>query len=170
VNCWRNNRVRFREFSARSSQVAFVMPLQTEFSEPNDNPGFLLWRVTNAWQRQIRAALEPLDLTHVQFVLLASLAWLSNQEPSIPQVLLAQHANTDVMMTSQVVRTLEAKGYLARQTDPNDARAKLLRITPAGLALVNIAIKKVETVDKNFFASLEQPQNFARDLQNLLEE
>jgi MarR family transcriptional regulator, organic hydroperoxide resistance regulator len=73
-------------------------------------------------------------------------------------------------MTSQVVRTLEAKGYLARQTDPNDARAKLLRITPAGLALVNIAIKKVETVDKNFFASLEQPQNFARDLQNLLEE
>jgi MarR family transcriptional regulator, organic hydroperoxide resistance regulator len=92
------------------------MQLQTEFNEPNDNPGFLLWRVTNAWQRQIRAALEPLDLTHVQFVLLASLAWLSNQETSIPQVLLAGHANTDVMMTSQVVRTLEAKGYLARQT------------------------------------------------------
>ncbi len=146
------------------------MPLQTEFSEPNDNPGFLLWRVTNSWQRQIRAALEPLDLTHVQFVLLASLAWLSNQEASIPQVLLAQHANTDVMMTSQVVRTLEAKGYLMRQTDPMDARAKLLSIMPAGLALVNLAIKAVETVDKSFFSKLEQPRAFALTLGSLLEE
>lgn len=146
------------------------MRLQTEFSEPNDNPGFLLWRVTNAWQRQIRAALEPLDLTHVQFVLLASLAWLSNQKPSIPQVLLAGHANTDVMMTSQVVRTLETKGYLERQTDPTDARAKLLSITPAGLAVVNVAIKKVEAVDQSFFAKLEQPREFARDLSNLLED
>jgi MarR family transcriptional regulator, organic hydroperoxide resistance regulator len=146
------------------------MQLQTEFSEPNDNPGFLLWRVTNAWQRQIRAALEPLDLTHVQFVLLASLAWLSHQEASIPQVLLAQHANTDVMMTSQVVRTLESKGYLVRQTDPMDARAKLLSITPAGLALVNVAIKAVEAVDKSFFAKLEHSKQFARDLSSLLEE
>ncbi len=146
------------------------MQLQTEFNEPNDNPGFLLWRVTNAWQRQIRAALEPLDLTHVQFVLLASLAWLSNQEASIPQVLLAQHANTDVMMTSQVVRTLEAKGYLMRQTDPMDARVKLLSITPAGLALVNLAIKAVEAVDKSFFFKLEHSKQFAGDLRSLLEE
>jgi MarR family transcriptional regulator, organic hydroperoxide resistance regulator len=146
------------------------MQLQTEFIEPNDNPGFLLWRVTNAWQRQIRAALEPLDLTHVQFVLLASLAWLSAKEPSIPQVLLAQHANTDVMMTSQVVRTLESKGYLMRQTDPMDARAKLLSITPVGLQLVNVAIKAVETVDKSFFSKLEQPRKFAAELQTLLEE
>jgi MarR family transcriptional regulator, organic hydroperoxide resistance regulator len=146
------------------------MQLQTEFTEPNDNPGFLLWRVTNAWQRQIRAALEPLDLTHVQFVLLASLAWLSETEPSIPQVLLAGHANTDVMMTSQVVRTLESKQYLERHSDPADARAKLLTITPAGLTLVNVAIKKVEAVDKRFFARLEDSRDFALDLKTLLEE
>jgi DNA-binding MarR family transcriptional regulator len=146
------------------------MPLETSFNQPGDNPGFLLWRVTNAWQRQIRASLEPLDLTHVQFVLLASLAWLSKTMPNIPQVLLAQHANTDVMMTSQVVRTLESKHYLERHSDPKDARSKLLSITPAGLALVNQAVKAVETVDKRFFAHLENPQNFARDLSDLLED
>ncbi len=146
------------------------MPLETSFNEPNDNPGFLLWRVTNAWQRQIRAALEPLDLTHVQFVLLASLGWLSETEQNITQVKLALHANTDIMMTSQVVRTLENKHYLERHSDPKDARSKLLSITPTGLALVNQAIKAVETVDKNFFANLEQPKNFARDLRHLLEE
>lgn len=146
------------------------MPLETSFNEPSDNPGFLLWRVTNAWQRQIRASLEPLDLTHVQFVLLASLAWLSKTTPNIPQVLLAQHANTDIMMTSQVVRTLERKHYLERHSDPKDARSKLLCITPAGLALVNQAVKAVEAVDQRFFLNLENPKNFARDLSGLLEE
>ena len=146
------------------------MPLETSFNEPNDNPGFLLWRVTNAWQRQIRASLEPLDLTHVQFVLLASLAWLSKTETIIQQVKLAQHANTDVMMTSQVVRTLETKQYLERHSDPTDARSKLLSITPAGLALVNHAIKAVEAVDQHFFAKLEHSKGFATDLKTLLEE
>lgn len=146
------------------------MPLETSFNEPNDNPGFLLWRVTNAWQRQIRASLEPLDLTHVQFVLLASLAWLSKTETIIQQVKLAQHANTDVMMTSQVVRTLETKQYLERHSDPTDARSKLLSITPAGLALVNRAIKAVEAVDQHFFAKLEHSKEFATDLKTLLEE
>jgi MarR family transcriptional regulator, organic hydroperoxide resistance regulator len=146
------------------------MQLQTEFTEPSDNPGFLLWRVTNAWQRQIRASLEPLDLTHVQFVLLASLAWLSKSTSGIAQVKLAQHANTDIMMTSQVVRTLETKGYLERQSDPQDARSKLLNITPVGLRLVNKAIVAVEAVDKSFFAKLEQPRHFASNLKSLLED
>jgi hypothetical protein len=37
------------------------------------SPGLLLWRATLRWQRRIVAALKPLGLTHVQFVLLASL-------------------------------------------------------------------------------------------------
>src|SRR4051812_25420869 len=36
------------------------------------SPGFLLWRVTQRWQRVIAAALRPLELTHAQFVLLMS--------------------------------------------------------------------------------------------------
>jgi hypothetical protein len=37
---------------------------------PNDSPGLLLWHATLRWQRGIARALQPLDLTHVQFVLL----------------------------------------------------------------------------------------------------
>jgi hypothetical protein len=35
-------------------------------------------------------------------------------------------------------------------------RSLQLSITPAGLAVVNVAIKKVEAVDQSFFAKLEQ--------------
>jgi hypothetical protein len=43
---------------------------------PWGNPGFLLWRATLRWQREVAAALRPLGLTHPQFVVLASTWWL----------------------------------------------------------------------------------------------
>jgi hypothetical protein len=82
------------------------MPL-SRFERADDSPGFLLWQLTNLWQQRMRSALAPLGITHVQFVLLASVAWLENSDKLVSQASLSRHAHTDVMMTSQVVRTLE---------------------------------------------------------------
>jgi DNA-binding MarR family transcriptional regulator len=130
--------------------------LETEFADADDSPGLMLWRVTNAWQAAQRAALKPYDLTHVQFVLLASLTWLGGVGTGEPvtQRHLAQHAGTDPMMTSQVLRTLEAKGLVTREAHPTDARARALAATATGVELVNRAIGAVETVDRDFFAAL----------------
>jgi DNA-binding MarR family transcriptional regulator len=108
------------------------------------------------WQRGIVAALAPLGLTHVQFVLLASAWWLNRagQEPS--QVTLASHAGTDVKMTSQVVRSLEAKALVLRTVDPTDTRARRVRVTDAGAELAPRAVAVVEEVDRRFFADLPE--------------
>jgi DNA-binding MarR family transcriptional regulator len=127
--------------------------LESEFADPEESPGLALWRVTNAWQAAQRAALRPFGLTHVQFVLLASLAWL-HQEAPVRQRDLALHAQTDPMMTSQVVRALEAKGLIERRPHPADRRARALVVTAAGVALVNRAIVAVEVVDRRFFGPL----------------
>jgi DNA-binding MarR family transcriptional regulator len=58
------------------------------------------------------------------------------------------------MMTSQVLRTLEAKGLVTREAHPTDARARALAATATGVELVNRAIGAVETVDRDFFAAL----------------
>lgn len=129
-------------------------PLRSQFSDATDSLGLVLWRVTNTWQAAQRAALRPFALTHVQFVLLASLAWLQDQGEPVTQRQLADHAMTDPMMTSQVLRTLEAKGLLQRQDHPRDARARALRATPAGLDLASRANAVVEDVDRAFFAAL----------------
>lgn len=119
---------------------------------PADSPGFLLWRLTLDWQRAVTAALAPYDLTHVQFVLLAC-AWSMGEHGEAPNQLgLARQAGTDVKMTSQVVRRLEAKGLLRREVDPADTRARRLRLTPAGTRLAGRAIDAVEAVDAEFFA------------------
>jgi DNA-binding MarR family transcriptional regulator len=122
---------------------------------PQTSPGFLLWKTTLAWQRQVTAALAPLDLTHVQFVLLACAWWLGSQGEQPSQARLAEQAGTDVKMTSQVVRTLERKGLLERAVDPSDSRARRLAPTARGAALAPRAIQAVEEVDRRFFASVQ---------------
>lgn len=90
---------------------------------PRDSPGFLFWHATLRWQRAIAAALAPPGLTHVQFVLLASVWWLGDQGERPNQLAAAAHAGTDVKMTSQVLRALERNGLVERETDPADTRA-----------------------------------------------
>src|SRR5690349_10636627 len=104
--------------------------LPSRFASAGESPGFLLWRISNAWQQRQRAALQPMGLTHVQFVLLASLVWLTQRGATVTQTLLAEQAQTDLMMTSQVVRALEARGLLTRATPAQDRRARVLAPTP----------------------------------------
>jgi DNA-binding MarR family transcriptional regulator len=127
--------------------------LATGFASPEESTGLLLWQVTNRWQAAQRAALKPFGLTHVQFVLLASLVWLGIDGP-VTQRRLADHARTDPMMTSQVVRTLERRDLLVRTAHTSDGRAWSLSATDAGTALVNRAVGAVESCDDVFFSSL----------------
>ena len=125
-----------------------------EVESAEDSPGFLLWQVSSLWQRQINAGLKPFGLTHAQFVLLASLAWLVNDERALTQVDLASHAKMDVMMASNVLRTLEEKGLVLRNAHPTDTRAKSLSITSKGLELAGQVVQVVEGIDRDFFDPL----------------
>jgi DNA-binding MarR family transcriptional regulator len=109
------------------------------------------------------------QLTHVQFVLLASLWWLADHDDRAPtQARLAQQAGTDPMMTSQVTRKLEARGLLERALDPTDSRARRLRLTAVGRALVSRALADVEAADEEYFAALgPQREAFVRALRTL---
>jgi DNA-binding MarR family transcriptional regulator len=118
---------------------------------PSESPGFLLWHATLRWQRGISKALAPLDLTHVQFVLLACTWWLNGQGQRPSQVAVAAFAGTDIKMTSQVLRSLDRKGLVERAVDRTDARALRLRVTRRGARLAPRAIAVVEQVDAKFF-------------------
>jgi DNA-binding MarR family transcriptional regulator len=118
----------------------------------------LLWRVTLRWKREIVAALAPLELTHAQFVLLASSWWLGRGGELPSQRAVAEQAATDPMMTSQVLRALEKRGLVTREVDPTDARSRLIAVTPEGAALAPRAIQVVETVDSAFFDGVPTPE------------
>jgi DNA-binding MarR family transcriptional regulator len=117
----------------------------------------------------MRATLAPHRLTHVQFVLLASLWWLEDHEQQAPtQARLAAHAGVDTMMTSQVARKLEARDLLERRIDRADSRARLMRLTRSGRALLAAALADVEAADEIYFSALgEERQAFLAGLATL---
>lgn len=136
-----------------------------------DSSGFLLWQVTNLWQREIKKALEKYDLTHSQFVLMASIHWLTLNKQEVTQILLSSHTKIDPMTTSTVLRTLQTKGLLQRQEHVTDTRAKTVALTEQGKKIIKQAVKTVEAFDKSFFATLGNKTNmFNEQLLTLLEQ
>ncbi|AZB36177.1 MULTISPECIES: MarR family winged helix-turn-helix transcriptional regulator [Chryseobacterium] len=134
-----------------------------------DSSGFLLWQVTNLWQREIKKALSPFDLTHSQFVILANTHWLSLQKTEVTQIILSQHTKIDPMTTSQVLRALQKKEFISRKEHTTDTRAKTIEITAAGKKIIKKAVIAVENFDREFFSKLENSQQeFNRNLQSLL--
>ena len=97
-----------------------------------------MWRAALAWQRDIAAALEPVGLTHSQFVLLACTQWLE------------EHGDG----ASQVLRRLERAGLVSRQPDPKDARARIVTMTAAGRDVGARATRLVEDADEAYFAAV----------------
>ena len=128
----------------------------SRFAVPEESAGYLLWQVTHAWQRQVEVALLELDITHLQFVVLAGIGWLTQSGDLLTQVQLAQFCKIDVMQISQVVRKLETKGFIQRSSHPSDTRAKVLTLTSTGKVVLQEALPVVEQLDATFFSHCDQ--------------
>ncbi|MBH2005277.1 MAG: MarR family transcriptional regulator [Sphingobacteriia bacterium] len=129
--------------------------IEFQFKSPNDSPGYLLGQLTMLWQRKQKKVLDPLDLTQTQFVLLAALGWLSKESNAVTQADIANQSNTDRMMVSKVLRTLEDKRFITRHEHETDTRAKTIRLTKNGEVVLQKAIIEVENADLDFFGALE---------------
>jgi MarR family transcriptional regulator, organic hydroperoxide resistance regulator len=128
-------------------------PLPTQFAGPAESPGFLLWKISNAWQRRQRMALQPFGLTHSQFVVLATATWFGASE-TLTQSRISRLSGIDPMTTSQVLRALEAASLIQRVDHPKDPRAKSIMVTRVGRDLARKAIVVVEETDAAFFEPL----------------
>jgi DNA-binding MarR family transcriptional regulator len=132
-----------------------MVDIKFNFQKPEDSSGFLLWQVTTLWQRKIKKALDKIDITHTQFVLMASLAYLSKKEKEVNQILIAHHSKTDPMMVSKVLRTLVEKQFITRAENKIDTRAKNILLTEKGKQLLQKALILVGETDTLFFESLK---------------
>lgn len=144
--------------------------IEFHFKSPNDSPGYLLGQVTMLWQRKQKKVLDPLNLTQTQFVMLAALAWLSKANKAVTQVDIATQSNTDRMMVSKVLRTLQEKGFITREEHETDTRAKSISLTSNGEVVLQKALIAIENADLDFFESLgEDISIFNQNMAQLIE-
>lgn len=124
------------------------------FEKPEHSPGFLLWQTTLIWQRLIKKALEPFDINHPQFVILATLLWYSAHSYDTTQINIATWTKLDKMTVSKSIKYLISAGYVNRVEHKVDTRAKSVSLTTKGKSLIKKVIPIVEQVDSEFFGRL----------------
>ncbi|WP_410571211.1 MarR family winged helix-turn-helix transcriptional regulator [Amycolatopsis sp. cmx-4-61] len=90
-----------------------------------------------------RPVLDRYGLSMWQYVVLSALA----TEAAPSQLVLAQQIHYDKTRLIALLDKLEAAGLVAREPDPADRRARVVRLTPEGTrrhAAVRAAIREVE--------------------------
>lgn len=115
------------------------------------NPGFLLWQVSTLWSSSTAAVLKPFGLSHPQFVILATIDWLKNQEASLEAI--ARHIILDPKPTSHLLRSLQIKG-LIEHSPITDKKSKY-SLTIVGAEMLAKVLPIVESADADFFASID---------------
>lgn len=128
------------------------------FEQPEDSPGFLLWKSTTTWQRLIKKALEPYDISHAQFVVMAMVMWFKENHQPATQVNIAQLSGLDKMTVSKSLKKLSQLALIARVEDSTDTRAKLVSLTAEGQKLIAKLIPIVESTDRIYFNSISIPE------------
>lgn len=117
---------------------------------PKQSPGFLLWHVSTSWRNSIESVLKILELTHPQFVVLATLGWLTKDGSLVTQIAIGKMAGLDPNTNSQVIKGLEQK-KLIKRVQSSDGRAKNVSLTTSGSNILNQAMPAVENADSHFF-------------------
>lgn len=139
------------------------------FEKPEENLGYLLWQTTMLWQKQMNRALDEIDLTHTQFVIMAALGWLAKSTNDVTQTEIADHSNTDRMMVSKILRTLQKKGLIERKEHETDTRAKCVFLTDKGIVMLQRAIEIKLNADNSFFSNLSDKQSFGEELLQMID-
>jgi DNA-binding MarR family transcriptional regulator len=121
-----------------------------------EDTGFLLWQVSKLWEQAHERVLKKYyNLSHSHYAVLASIHWLSlHSKKEISQIVLAEHTKIDPMTISQLLKVMEAKGYIMRQTHSTDVRAKCIHLTQHGKDLMNESVITIAKLNANFFKIL----------------
>jgi len=128
-------------------------------------------RVYNKWHSMIKKELKKMNLTHPQFVVLASLAYLSQDSNEVTQVMISKLSGIDVMTVSQILNLLEKNDFVKRKEHSRDTRAKAVILNKKGEEILQKAVPLVEQIDEIFFEKLDtDEEQFKHFLARLNEE
>jgi DNA-binding MarR family transcriptional regulator len=108
----------------------------------------------------------PDGVTPVQYAVLQTVA----NQPEIDQRSLARAVGLDTSTIAGVVDRLEARGLLQRRLSPEDRRLRLLRLQPAGVALLAEVLPGMRRAQERILAPLSRAerQEFMRLLRLLV--
>lgn len=130
--------------------------------------GQLLARLLGEFRREI---LEPVAGTEFDDVRETHLQIFGNiRVGGIRLTELAARAQLSLAATSELVNDLVRLGYLEREPDPSDGRAKLIQLTDRGVTLMTLAGHRVLEMERQWAELVGQPRfaDMTATMQDLL--
>ena len=122
----------------------------TQTFDLSKSTSHLLHRAQQAAVNLSTDALAAQGLTLRQFAVLAALAAEEGQSQSS----LVDRTGIDRSTLAEMVRRMEAAGYIERTTSPEDARAKAVSLLAKGRAVYEAALPGGEAADKELLAMI----------------
>ena len=123
---------------------------------------FPLYAVSNMITRKYKPALDKLDLTYTQYIVMMVL-W---EEKQVNEKFLCEALFLKSNTVTPLLQKLEAKGYIEKVRDKGDERNLVITLTEAGRALQ----EKAKDVPAKVAGCLDLPPEKAQALYGLLYE
>ena len=121
--------------------------------------GYTLLHAAQVWRTEAGTVLAPYELTVPQFLLVMALYRQHRHDwPPLTQAEVALRLGMDANTTSQIARGLETRGLILRSPHPDDARARALSLTPAGVDRAAAASASARAFNDLFFSAITAEQ------------
>ena len=134
--------------------------------QPQVGIAYLIGRLDRALRQLISEAVSAFGLTLQQYTALSvirSRGLLSNAQ-------LAKRSMMTPQAASEIIKVLEAKGWIERHPDPSHGRIVLIRLTDAGAGQMNLCDEKVAGIEAAMLERLESVEHsrFSENLRGCL--
>ena len=116
--------------------------------------GFLIHDVSRLRRTVVDKALKPYNITRSQWWALANLSRHNGR--GMMQTELASVMDVGKVTLGGLIDRLEASGYVVREPDPKDRRAKRVKMTKAGVKLMNKMSSIAETINQAVVRDLSE--------------
>ncbi|MEM6435573.1 MAG: MarR family transcriptional regulator [Cyanobacteria bacterium P01_D01_bin.115] len=127
---------------------------------PEDFAGFLIWQLSNKWEKYVNQKLKEFNINQGESFHLISILQLSRKLSEVTQVDIANATGGSIMNTSKILKGLEKKQWIARQT-ASDSRAKKVSVTEAGMAISVEIASVLAAADAAFYSTHRTPELIA---------
>jgi MarR family transcriptional regulator, lower aerobic nicotinate degradation pathway regulator len=133
----------------------------------HSSPGPLIRRSHQIGLSIFAESFKELDMTPLQF----SIMWTLNLHPGLDQITLSKSVALDRATCSNIVTRLDTKGYIRREINPENRRAKLVYLTKKGEKLLSRAQAPMDYVQKKLIEPLsaDEKKVFLKCLQKLVD-
>ena len=124
--------------------------------------------VAQKWERAVDHVLDDFDTTCTQVEFLSCLEELTREGNPVTQKDIAEFLDRDKNTVSEVMRSLEKRGYITRTVSDSDLRAKYIRLTDKGYDLLEKSVREMVRMNERFFPEHDENDELKKLLMKYL--